>query len=163
MKYLIVFGFVISTALLAGCTEHASKPEAETGVEFIRLSRTTCFGMCPVYTVEVSSKGVVHYEGELFVHQEGERSGSIEIKEVSDLGQEIIAAGFMDLTQEEVDECPEEWTDHPTAILTVRIDGRTKRISHYDGCEGSTLYDRLTKLEDRVDEVLQTAKWIEKP
>jgi hypothetical protein len=60
------------------------------------------------------------------------------------------------------DGCPEEWTDHPTVVTSIKMNGKSKSISHYHGCrDGQIIYPKaLTDLEDRIDEIVGTKQWI---
>jgi len=62
------------------------------------------------------------------------------------------------------DGCPEVWTDYPATFTSIRVNGKSKSISHYHGCqggEGSFVYpNSLTELESRIDEIVGTKRWI---
>ncbi|MBS1794863.1 MAG: hypothetical protein JSS81_13470 [Acidobacteria bacterium] len=63
------------------------------------------------------------------------------------------------------DECPARWTDNPTMITSLRIDGREKRIVRDGGCrdkERRPYPPALAALEDRIDEILDTKQWFPK-
>jgi len=162
LAFLLLLSFGCSDAQreTEAATPVSSSPTAAVKVESIELSRTACYGSCPVYTVSVDASGEVHFEGEQYVAAEGERSSQLDAATIAALGEEILAAGFLEISQEQVDECPQMATDHPSAILTIRVDGQEHQIRHYHGCRGLDIYETLSALEDRVDEVLNTASWI---
>ncbi|HET9479938.1 MAG TPA: hypothetical protein VFO72_11365, partial [Pyrinomonadaceae bacterium] len=56
--------------------------------------------------------------------------------------------------------CPELWTDHPTAVTSLNWKDRKKTVSHYHGCRGTAVLEQLTKLENKIDEVVNTNRWI---
>lgn len=131
------------------------------GDPVIQLRRTRCFGTCPAYTVKVTGDGSVIFKGFHYVRAFGYRSGQIAPDALEALAMEAVSEGFMELTQEQVDDCREIFTDAPSAFLTVRADGRENSIEHYHGCRGREIHEMLTRLERRVDEVLQTSKWVD--
>ena len=156
-------GFIV--ALVSWCLSTSSETHAPPSPEnaLIKLSRTRCYGSCPSYSVEVNAAGEVKFHGFHFVKSEGLHIRNIPPEKVSALVNEIVSAGFMDLTQKEVDECPDSWTDSPTAHLLVKFNGNENTIKHYHGCRGKDLYQTLIDLESRVDEVLETEIWIKGP
>ena len=64
--------------------------------------------------------------------------------------------------QTEKDGCPESWTDNPTVVTSITINGKTKSISHDYGCqEKNSVYPKaLTELESKIDEIAGTKQWI---
>ena len=56
--------------------------------------------------------------------------------------------------------CPEIWTDASSAETTITMNGKTKTVDHYHGCVGSNTLENLTKLEDRIDEIVNTNQWL---
>jgi hypothetical protein len=56
--------------------------------------------------------------------------------------------------------CDEVWTDNPSAITSIRINGKSKTVNHYYGCRGPKAPKELTELEDKLDEIVNTAQWL---
>lgn len=174
LRERIIFMARIAATLLlliawAGCSNQArtlsqqSIPSDTT----ITLSRTVCYGTCPDYTVTILADGTVTFEGRRFVKTVGTVKSSISQEKV----QELIAAfekvnyfSLKDRYATEEDGCPERWTDNPSAITSIKIDGKTKAITHYHGCQdskGKFIYPKeLTELERRIDEIVGTGQWI---
>jgi hypothetical protein len=48
----------------------------------------------------------------------------------------------------------------PSAITSIQLDGRSKRVSHYYGCGTEGSLAKLTELENKIDEVVGTQQWI---
>ena len=48
-------------------------------------------------------------------------------------------------------------TDNPSAITSITIDGKVKRINDDYGCP---FPKKLRELEDKIDEVANTDRWI---
>ena len=112
----------------------------------ITLERTVCYGPCPIYKVTVTSDGTVTFEGRQNVKVKDVVKGHISREDVGSLVAAFDAASYFTLNdsyQTQKDGCPEAWTDNPTAITSIRINGKTKTISHYYGCQtggGTAIY-----------------------
>lgn len=122
----------------------------------ISLERTACFGFCPVYQVTVESNGTVTYLGEMFVAVEGERRSQISQDQVRQIARQLESIDFFSLQDEYTDRGA---TDMPSAILTLRVDGKTKRVDHYYGDFSAP--EKLTELELFIDEITNSTQWVE--
>jgi Domain of unknown function (DUF6438) len=154
--------------LLAGCAprkavsppaENASVSSGDTAA-VITLERTACFGSCPVYRVAVSRTGAVSYEGKAHVRRVGAATDQIQAERVDALLSELDEAGyfsFADRYTPAEPTCGRYATDSPSAITTVRLSGRTKRIEHDYGCDAAP--GVLVILERKIDELLNSAQW----
>ena len=155
---------LVGVTLGVACANDVEEsPELETGLpsDFrIELRRTGCFGGCPVYRAELSADCKVRFKGTKFVYATGVHHGEAVPNTAARLAVELAESGFMDLTQEEVDDCPEELTDHSSVYLTVRMNGRENSIRYYYGCRGKDVHTMLERLAARVDVVLQTGQWV---
>ena len=62
------------------------------------------------------------------------------------------------------DGCPGVWSDQGGAEISIRINGKEKTIGHYHGCAreglGKAYPEDLTSLEDKIDEVVGTERWL---
>lgn len=121
----------------------------------IQLERTRCFGACPAYTVMVYEDGSIVFNGIDFVSNTGEHSATIDPDLVQQLADYIVEAGYFDLEDSYTNR---EATDMPSAITAVYINGETKQINHYYGDFSAP--EVLTEIETRIDEVLNTERWI---
>lgn len=117
----------------------------------ISLERTPCFGFCPDYTVTVFGNGTVVYEGRNFVAVEGMQRGQISQEDVRELVDEFYDARFFNMR----DRYEQSVTDLPSQTTSITIDGKTKSVYRY-GFEP----ERLAMLEDKIDEIAQTEKWV---
>jgi len=117
----------------------------------IILERAVCFGACPDYTVTIHGNGTVVYEGRNFVAVQGKQTAHIAEEKVQELVDEFYRAGFFSLRER----YEEQVTDLPSQTTSITIDGKTKTVYRY-GFEPL----RLAELEDRIDEIAGTEKWV---
>jgi len=132
-------------------------------VPMITLERSVCFGTCPAYKVTIFDDGKVVYEGKDFVKRKGRVEARISKSELEELVGEFNRLNYLNLDDEYGvgDKCPESWTDYPSAVTSFTANGKTKRINHYLGCRGLPILDQLRALENKIDEVVNTKRWIE--
>ena len=133
-------------------------------VPVITLERTACFGTCPIYKLEIFADGQVVYEGKDFVRRKGKVQGRMTKAAVQQLVREFNRINYMSLDDEYISEgpnCPEWWTDSPSAVTSINWKGRKKTIRHYHGCRGAKVLDQLTALETKIDQLANTKRWVE--
>jgi len=133
-------------------------------VPVITLERTPCFGTCPFYKLAIYEDGRVEYEGEDHVKHKGKAEGRITKAELEELIREFERIDYLNLADNYTSEsknCPQTWTDHPSAVTSLNWQGKKKKIVHYHGCQGSNVLKQLTALEDKIDQVVNTKRWIE--
>jgi hypothetical protein len=132
------------------------------------LERSTCFGVCPDYTVRIGGDGHVVYEGRNFVKEVGTREADIDRDAVIQLLKDYYEADFFRLADEyrtrtRVDVASdgtvtqtEQWvTDIPTYFVSIQIGKYQKRIvDYYFGPEA------LRALEDKIDAAAGTDRWV---
>lgn len=151
-----------------------SKVPADT---LILLERTGCYGTCPGYTLTVAADGTVVFNATSYwVEEDGmsrhKQSGVIISRVSQDQVRRLIAefekADYFSLRDSYKNDegCPGGIaTDMPTAHTAIRIDGRMKAIWHYHGCVDKgdmfKVYPpKLTELENRIDEIVNTGQWM---
>lgn len=118
----------------------------------ITLTRTGCFGTCPVYTVVYRRNGTVTYTGEQHVDHIGTRQGQIGAATFADLSQFIERSGFASLDSH----YRAGGTDAPTTTVTVTYrDGRTMSVSEY----GRSGPPALWAVQRVIDGVLPDVRW----
>src|SRR6266436_260433 len=162
MKIRVVFCFLVLVFVsrLSVAQEKPIPPDT-----LITLERTVCFGPCPIYKLTVRADGTVTFEGRENLKVKGTVNDRITSNDVRNLIAAFEAASYFTLNDKyetQKDGCPEVWTDNPTAITSIRLNGKTKTISHYYGCQmgrGTAIYpDGLTYLETKIDEIVGTDK-----
>ena len=122
----------------------------------ISLERTACFGHCPIYKVTLDSDGKVTYYGEMFVAVEGIQYSTLEQEDLQSLVREFERIDFFSLEDQYTDMGA---TDLPSAITTLIVDGKMKQVNHYHGDPNAP--KKLAALEDKIDELINTAQWTE--
>lgn len=121
----------------------------------IKLSRSVCYGRCPAYQVTIQGDGKVHFTGESFVASPGKHDAQISTEAVKSLVRRFEKARFFSAEREYIARV----TDNPTYTLTLTAGGKTKSVTDYVGEQvGMPLV--ITDLENAVDEVAGTARWI---
>jgi hypothetical protein len=132
-------------------------------VPVITLERTPCFGNCPSYKLTIYEDGKVEYEGKEYVKHKGKAEGRITKAELEELIREFERIDYLNLADHYTlgsKNCPQEWTDNPTAVTSLNWKDKKKTIVHYHGCRGSNVLEQLTALEDKIDQVVKTERWI---
>ncbi len=130
----------------------ASAAETDEPIE-VTLERTACFGWCPDYTVTISGEGTIAYEGRRYVGVTGKRTAHVEPAVVRALVREFEAVDFFSLRDAYRDG---DVTDMPSTFVSLRLGKRFKRIEDYVSGPKA-----LRDLEDRIDEVAGTRRWVE--
>jgi len=118
------------------------------------FERTRCFGFCPDYEVTVFGNGVVLFHGRFFTKVMGYRIATVDQATVQKLLDAFDTAKFSTMpsyTNYEV-------TDMASAAITLVKGGETHTVDHYQGDRSAP--DALTNLETSIDEILNTAQWI---
>jgi hypothetical protein len=155
---------VLLALTVAACARPETPPAAgpaSAEVPAVRLERTPCFGTCPVYAVAISRAGTVRFTGKHHVARTGEATATIPAARVDSLLAELEAGGYFEFADAYVmssPACGMYATDSPTVITSATRDGVTKMIRHDRGCSAAP--PELSQLEQRIDEVAGTARWI---
>jgi hypothetical protein len=151
---------VAGALLLLACSiSLAQKVEPDQ----ITLERTACFGTCPIYTLTLTADGKVTFDGKRFTKVTGPASGSITKKAFRGLVSEFKKIGYFSLPDQYwpgTPQCPRRVTDMPSANTSLRLNGKTKVVAHYHGCGDSGKLPQLTALENKIDVVAKSEKWI---
>lgn len=151
--------FVIAT-LLFTCSVAVAQ---HTQPDEITLERTACYGTCPMYTLTITADGKVTFEGRRFTKVTGQATGRISKKAFRGLVAEFQKIGYFSLPDNYspgTPQCPQRVTDMPAANTSLRLKGKIKGVAHYHGCGTSGKLQQLTELENKIDEVAGTQKWI---
>lgn len=123
----------------------------------IFLKRTPCYGICPVYKLEIYPDGQVNYFGEHRVRVEGFKSWQIDKKAVEELNYLIKKYDYFNLKEEMVTMMS---TDSAGCITEITMDdGRKRKIKNDYGCNQWPL--KLKAFENRIDRIVNSAEYVE--
>jgi hypothetical protein len=137
---------------------HNAPEQADPGphVLLATLERGLCYGRCPVYKLAIYRDGDVAYHGEQFVKVKGDATTHLTPARLGNLERAFADAHYSALASTYTHE---DVTDVPTEITSFRDDGdRTKQVEHYRG--DSRAPEALTKLEDEIDRIVGSERWI---
>jgi ankyrin repeat protein len=151
----LVFALAIGLAGCAATQDHDVPRDA-----IIRLQRTSCLGYCPIYTVTIDARGTVTYDGERLVRVVGRRTAQIDPSAVATLLARAERIRFFQMRDayreiENPDGTRESPSDQPTKIVTITVNGRTKRVEDYVGAP-----DAIDEFEREIDEAAGTKRWV---
>jgi Domain of unknown function (DUF6438) len=126
----------------------------------ITLRRTSCFGTCPIYSLEIFEDGPLHFDGERFVAAIGPRDSQIAPSAANALIERFAKINYFDLqdvyeSRQNPDGTIESISDLPTTYLSLRVGNRSKTIKDY-----AFAPDDLRTLELEIERVTNTHRWI---
>jgi acetamidase/formamidase len=131
--------------------------------DLITLERGPCFGTCPVYQVTITQDGTVSFAGHNFVKTNGAATAQIKPEDFSKLVSEFGKIQYSSLDEKYEPGspgCGAAVTDMPYVRTSIRVNGKTRSVSHYHGCRNSEVLGALAALERKIDEIAGTEKWI---
>lgn len=149
---------LIAALALAACAQLGAcmnAPSSASTPVLISLSRSACYGFCPIYSVSISGEGEVVYLGRGFVNVVGEQRASITRAEVADLLARFDAIGFAALR----DAYRAQVSDLPTYTITLERNGLRKIVIDYGG-PGAGMPEAVRGLQDDIDRVAGTSRWV---
>lgn len=139
-------------------TETAQQTITESHQEttlFVTMSKTPCYGQCPVYNFNIYSNGKVEYFGKRFVKYEGNYTSLLLKEDLDSIKEQILSSNFFELNSS----YDSKATDIPSCITSVTLDGQSKKIIDRTGApkelkelekliENLVLNSNLTKVEE---------------
>jgi uncharacterized protein DUF6438 len=158
----------LATLLLLTCARVVRSQESHPAAQIprdslITLERTICYGMCPSYKLRISADGAVVFEGRRFVKTVGTAQSAISQDQLRELLAKFEKLDYFNLRNRYEgprDGCEGLVTDHPSALTSITTNGKTKSVRHYYGCRGVEVLDELTKLEQAIDDAVNSEQWI---
>lgn len=159
MKRLIL---LILTVTLAACGTTPTPTVYSQAI--FTLERTPCFGFCPTYKITVYGDGRVEYDGQQNVDVVGKQTTTLTPEQLNDLIAAFEKTDYFKLS----DNYTALVTDIPSTITSVTLNGQTKTIVDYGGCDFD-FQDQpappqsLCDFEDKIDEVTNSAQWVGQP
>jgi hypothetical protein len=154
LSFRIILALVIITAAVRVARAQDDDP-------VITLRRTSCFGTCPVYSLEIFEDGFIRYVGTQFVQVRGERRAVIPRDAVDDLVSHFLQLDYFALQDSyETYTAPDGsvWhvTDLPTTYSSLHVGKRKKSVTDYAFAPKA-----LAEIELEVDRVANTHRWID--
>jgi hypothetical protein len=122
------------------------------------MSRGSCFGSCPVYTVTIHGNGTAEYSGEQGVNIKGNRSTAINSSQIKQLLSQLDHINFFSLEDTAFEKC----NDTPSVAVSVSLDGRSKRVISDAYCVGAPLgpQAQLVSLTRQIDKAIGSEAWV---
>ncbi|MBU1099376.1 MAG: hypothetical protein KKA84_03145 [Bacteroidetes bacterium] len=151
VKYFLIIIFIV----FVGCS--SSKPDYEVNLfsetnPVIKMTKTNCFGRCPVYDLEIKGNGDVVLTGRENIDKIGEYKLRIDKSEIVRLLSKIDEVDFWGMK----DEYDGRVTDLPSTYISVNYNGKSKKIkSRYNSPK------ELDELEGILSAYLERFGWIE--
>jgi len=149
-SFLIIL-FLFYNYLFISCNNNSTDSEAISW-EF-KLSRTQCYGICPIYSFEISNKGIMKYEGIKYVTLDTTITLQITEDTIQELYNLFKSGDYFSF---DTSYNNSSMSDMPSVITSLRFGEKYKRIDHYLG-DLSTPQE-LLYLEIEVEEILETEK-----
>lgn len=134
--------------------EVVAPPSRAQQEDFAELSRSGCYGSCPVYTVRVFRDGRIEWHGIRYVKAAGDRRGKVDPALASRVIEQFRSERFWSL-------CglySRSVTDSETVSLTASIDGEEKEVVDY-AWSGPTWLGDLVRA---VDDLANFHRWLRK-
>lgn len=133
-------------------------------LDSIVLERTGCFGSCPAYRLVVSRFGTIHFES-LNPDDSGRTaSGGLPKGAFDELDFAFRRGGLLRLPDRIADDssyCAARVTDASTAIVTLFLPVRVKRVVDYGGCLWAPA--ALRDFETAIDRFTRSSRWVRSP
>lgn len=147
MKTLVLLIAVILTATSCKTKKEATQTDSKPIITF---QKTSCYGKCPVYSLEIFANGKIKFKGEKNIDKIGNYNKTISKKEIEKLKESFISAGFFDLK----DEYTSKKTDLPTTFIAFENKGQYKKIKDY-----SDAPEVLNNLEKMIEDIVNAEGW----
>lgn len=116
--------FIALTAFSMQKKKAVKKPGYKYNIKSVLMHRTTCFGRCPEYTVELKANGTAIYTGIRFVPDSGKYSKNI--------GSTKINGIYKFMTDNHIDTCSNVYDnripDLPGVYYTITYKDSIKKI-----------------------------------
>lgn len=131
--------------------EEAQPPNGLSKGDFVKLSRSNCYGTCPAYEVTISENGDITWNGIDFVYSTGVSHSRIDVEAARSLIQQFRLPKFWEL-------CggyDASVTDSASTQIKVQIGGRSKTVWNY----ANSAPDWVETFEDSIDAAANTHVW----
>lgn len=148
--------------------------EKQDVIRSMTLTRSSCLGECPAYSLHIDESGDVTFVGKANVSKLGIQEGSISKAEFKELNRHLINFNYAiknfpalpkaidpNLVKDKLFEvCPEYLTDHPSMTISIHKFNGDKIIHHYLGCRGLDVYKTVIAIGNEIDRIGSSDKWV---
>ena len=165
-------------------TENTNQIQSKEKTElFLRMERSGCYGACPIYNLIVQPSGKVLFDGKVYTETLGNAESFLDREKIERLIAEIEKADFYSLKDfytTDSGNCPSTSTDSATVKISIKLNSKEKKITHYLGCteiqesikvnpanlvrnfdpSKQIFPQQLYNLENKIDEIIETKRWI---
>jgi len=125
----------------------------------IMMERTMCFGFCPAYKLTIYGDGRVVYNGKDYVKIVGTRIAKISQKKVKELINKFYKIDFFSLKEK----YEALVTDNPSTITSIKINNKIKTVvNETEIGRREPILKGLDNLNDKIDEITNSARWTTK-
>lgn len=124
---------------------------AQAEQHVITLERSTCFGSCPAYLLQIDSSGAVSFKQGPPSNRHDERTSTITAEQFQGLTAGFTAIRFFDLD----DAYGPTYEDGPTTTLGLLLEGKAKKVTHSDRSPPG-----LVELERRIECTANVHGWL---
>jgi hypothetical protein len=137
----------------SGCPlgEATNVPGAIAEDDFVELSRSSCYGTCPAYSVRVQADGKVLWDGGEYVEVRGKRQAQIGEGAARDLLKKFLTSEFWSYCSG----YSRNATDLSSSEVSVKLAGKTREINDYG--DSSPLPMRALMYE--IDRATDSHRW----
>lgn len=126
MKNLVFIALALFGTVSCASKKKMAKSEATEKIEVLSLTKTACFGECPVFTLKIFSNGLAVLDGQKFLKHIGLSEMMLTDDEMKALMKSCNDAQLFALK----DDYTERFVmDLPNTTLIYHHDGKSKRIS----------------------------------
>jgi hypothetical protein len=124
----------------------------------IKMSRTSCRGSCPVYTITIHGDRHVDYVGQRFVKVRGAQTTIISDDQVGRLLRGFDQVRFFALEDRAFAWC----FDTPRVSVGISVDGRSKEVSSDASCTGANrgAQAQFVRVASEIDTIVSSDQWV---
>jgi len=154
--YTLVLMGLCLTPWLPARNQSVGRPKDINSVT-IGLKRGSCFGMCPIYTINIHGSGLVEYQGQRFVGAKGLKTATITADSLAKLLGSFDQEQFFALDDRAFENC----FDTPYATITISVDGKSKTVTGDECMAISGPKAVLRDLAQKIDDTAGSLQWVE--
>ncbi|MEW6604522.1 MAG: DUF6438 domain-containing protein [Thermoproteota archaeon] len=139
---------------ISGAQQSILNTDDDLQQPLIRMEKDACDGTCPEYSVEIFENGVIVFEGGDYVAVQGTHTSTISQKELEELIRDFYEIDFFSLENVYGD----PFADGAERVeVSALINGTAKTVTADYGPE---VPDELLHLQEKIDEIAGTEKWV---